>query len=251
MTSTATSKTKTKTRKAEAATKYQMYIDGKFVDAAGGKTFDVYDPATEGVIATCPAGGAADVDRAAKAAQARLLRRLASGDGPGARPDPVPAGRAGARPAGRAGGAGDAELGQADRRVRVRHGRHGHLLRVLRRPRDQDPRRGAAGPGRRGGARDAGADRRGGADHPLELSADDGGVEDRAGAGGRMHRGAQAGGADAAQHPQAGRGLRGGRAAARRGERRHRGRSRARAARSWRIGTSGRSRSPAAPRWAS
>ncbi len=45
-----------------------MYIDGKFVDAKGGKTFDVYDPSTEGVIATCPAAGAEDVDRAVKAA---------------------------------------------------------------------------------------------------------------------------------------------------------------------------------------
>ncbi len=65
MTSTATAKTKTK--KPEV-TRYKMYIDGKFVDAAGGKTFNVYDPSTEGVIATCPAAGAADVDRAAKAA---------------------------------------------------------------------------------------------------------------------------------------------------------------------------------------
>jgi betaine-aldehyde dehydrogenase len=45
-----------------------MYIDGKFVDAKSGKTFDVFDPATEQVIATCPAGGPEDVDRAAKAA---------------------------------------------------------------------------------------------------------------------------------------------------------------------------------------
>src|SRR4029453_19114039 len=37
-------------------------------DAAGGKTLDVYDPATEGVIATVPAGGEKDIDRAAKAA---------------------------------------------------------------------------------------------------------------------------------------------------------------------------------------
>ena len=65
MTSTATAKTKS--RKAEVA-KYQMYIDGKFVDAANGKTFNVFDPSTEGVVATCPAGGAADVDRAAQAA---------------------------------------------------------------------------------------------------------------------------------------------------------------------------------------
>ncbi len=51
-----------------AAARYRMYVDGKFVDASGGETFDVYDPATEGVIATCPAGGAEDVDRAVQAA---------------------------------------------------------------------------------------------------------------------------------------------------------------------------------------
>ena len=45
-----------------------MYIDGKFVDAKNGKTFDVYDPSTEGVIARVPAGGPEDVDRAVKAA---------------------------------------------------------------------------------------------------------------------------------------------------------------------------------------
>ncbi|MBA3319039.1 MAG: aldehyde dehydrogenase family protein, partial [Gemmatimonadales bacterium] len=66
MTSTATAK-KSKSRKSEA-TRYRMYIDGKFVDAASGKTFDVFDPATEGVVATCPAGGAPDIDRAAQAA---------------------------------------------------------------------------------------------------------------------------------------------------------------------------------------
>jgi len=48
---------------------YQMFIDGKFVDAVKGTTFNVFDPATESVIATCPAGGPADVDRAAKAAR--------------------------------------------------------------------------------------------------------------------------------------------------------------------------------------
>jgi betaine-aldehyde dehydrogenase len=46
-----------------------MYIDGKFVDAANGDVFEVFDPATEEVIATCPAGGAPDVDRAARAAR--------------------------------------------------------------------------------------------------------------------------------------------------------------------------------------
>ena len=66
MTSTATARGKT--RKSEVAS-YQMYIDGKFVDAKSGKTFDVYDPSTEGVIAKVPAGGPADIDRAAKAAR--------------------------------------------------------------------------------------------------------------------------------------------------------------------------------------
>jgi betaine-aldehyde dehydrogenase len=46
----------------------RMYIDGKFVDATSGRTFDVFAPASEEVIATCPAGGAEDIDRAAKAA---------------------------------------------------------------------------------------------------------------------------------------------------------------------------------------
>lgn len=46
-----------------------MYIDGKFVNAKSGKTFNVHDPATEQVIATCPAGDAADVALAAEAAK--------------------------------------------------------------------------------------------------------------------------------------------------------------------------------------
>jgi betaine-aldehyde dehydrogenase len=66
MTSTMASPAKAK---APGATPYQMYIDGKFVDAASGKRFDVFDPATESVIATCPAGEAADVARAAEAAK--------------------------------------------------------------------------------------------------------------------------------------------------------------------------------------
>ena len=65
MTSTATARGKA--RKSEVAS-YQMYIDGKFVAAKDGKTFDVYDPSTEGVIAKVPAAGVADIDRAVKAA---------------------------------------------------------------------------------------------------------------------------------------------------------------------------------------
>ena len=69
MTSTATAKTKS--RKAEVA-KYQMYIDGKFVDAADGKTFEVYDPSTEGVVATCPAGKAGRFEEVNTMPRARL-----------------------------------------------------------------------------------------------------------------------------------------------------------------------------------
>ena len=49
------------------------------------------------------------------------------------------------------------------------------------------------------------ADRRGGADHSLELSAVDGRLETRPGPGGGLHGRAQAGRANAAQRPAAGR----------------------------------------------
>ena len=51
-----------------AGARYQMYIDGRFLDGSGSQTLEVYDPATEEVIATVPAGNAADVDLAARAA---------------------------------------------------------------------------------------------------------------------------------------------------------------------------------------
>jgi betaine-aldehyde dehydrogenase len=48
---------------------YLMYVDGRFVPAQDGGTFPVFNPATEEPIATCPAGGAPDIDLAAQAAQ--------------------------------------------------------------------------------------------------------------------------------------------------------------------------------------
>jgi betaine-aldehyde dehydrogenase len=48
----------------------KMIIGGEQVDAADGQTFDVTNPATGEVIAKAPLGGAEDVDRAVKAAQA-------------------------------------------------------------------------------------------------------------------------------------------------------------------------------------
>ena len=48
---------------------YQNLIDGEWVSAASGKVFDVMNPATDEVMATVPEAGAADVDRAVKAAR--------------------------------------------------------------------------------------------------------------------------------------------------------------------------------------
>ncbi len=48
----------------------KMYIGGAWVDARSGDTFDSIDPATGGVLATVPRGGADDVDRAVAAARA-------------------------------------------------------------------------------------------------------------------------------------------------------------------------------------
>ncbi len=49
---------------------YQMYVNGKWVDSKSGKTFPVYDPSTEEVIAYVPDAGPDDVDRAVQAARA-------------------------------------------------------------------------------------------------------------------------------------------------------------------------------------
>jgi betaine-aldehyde dehydrogenase len=49
---------------------YQLYINGEWVDSRSNKTFPVYDPSTEEVIAHAPDGNAADVDRAVAAAKA-------------------------------------------------------------------------------------------------------------------------------------------------------------------------------------
>src|SRR5579863_8769125 len=48
---------------------YQMYINGEWVDSKSTKTFPVYDPSTEEVIAQVPDAGADDVNRAVAAAK--------------------------------------------------------------------------------------------------------------------------------------------------------------------------------------
>src|SRR5262245_23861455 len=47
----------------------RMLIDGTWVEAASGKTFPVYDPATEEVIAQVAEGDAEDIARAVRAAR--------------------------------------------------------------------------------------------------------------------------------------------------------------------------------------
>ena len=49
---------------------YQNFVNGKWESATSGKTFPVFDPSTEEVIAHVAAADAADVDRAVKAARA-------------------------------------------------------------------------------------------------------------------------------------------------------------------------------------
>src|ERR1700758_2919839 len=49
---------------------YQMYVNGEWVDSKSNKTFPVYDPATEDVIAQAPDANDDDVDRAVAAAKA-------------------------------------------------------------------------------------------------------------------------------------------------------------------------------------
>lgn len=61
----------------------RMLIDGKWVAAKSGKTIDVEDPATQQIIASVPAGSAADIDAAVRAA------RLAFDKGPWSRISPA------------------------------------------------------------------------------------------------------------------------------------------------------------------
>lgn len=49
-------------------TRYRMYIDGAWVDAGDGATFESVNPATEEAWAEIPEATAGDVDRAVKAA---------------------------------------------------------------------------------------------------------------------------------------------------------------------------------------
>jgi aldehyde dehydrogenase (NAD+) len=49
-----------------------MFIDGQWIPAASGKTFETINPATEEVICEVAEGDKADVDLAVKAARAQF-----------------------------------------------------------------------------------------------------------------------------------------------------------------------------------
>ena len=67
----ATRMTQAQWQEKAAATRFrtQAFIDGRFVDAVSGETFDNVNPATGKVFAKVAATSAADVDRAAKTAR--------------------------------------------------------------------------------------------------------------------------------------------------------------------------------------
>lgn len=63
----------------------QVFIDGRYVDAAGGRTFDCTSPATGEVLVRVAEGDAEDVDRAVRAARAAFEDGRWSGLRPAAR----------------------------------------------------------------------------------------------------------------------------------------------------------------------
>ena len=61
-----------KARAARIAFRGQAFVDGKFVDAVSGRTFDSINPATGEVLAAVAECDAADVDRAVAAGRRSL-----------------------------------------------------------------------------------------------------------------------------------------------------------------------------------
>ncbi len=64
---------------------YKLFIDGKFVDAASGKTFESIDPGTEAPLATIAQAGKADAEAAIAAARKAFNSGVWSGLTPAAR----------------------------------------------------------------------------------------------------------------------------------------------------------------------
>ena len=204
---------------------YQTYIDGKWVDAASGKTFQTFDPYTGEPWALIPECDKADVDRAVEAAS----RAFESGPWP--KMTPTARGKIMRR---------IAELIEkhAEHLGQIEVRDNGKLISEMAAQTKYMPEwfyyyggladkiQGAVVPVDRPDHFNyilQGAGRRVRVHHAVELAADAGGLEAGAGAGGRLHRGHQAVGVHlrlAARVHEAG--DRGVRPAARRGQRRHR-----------------------------
>jgi len=172
----------------------KMLINGKFIEAASGKTFGTYNPATGEVIcqvrkataktstARCrPARAAFDSgpwSKISASERGRMIWKLA---------DLLRTTHRGIRAARKPG-----QWQAADGRARCRcpprcgplplHGRLGHQDR-----RQHDPDFGGAPRGKYLGLHAARADRRGGADHSVEFPAPDGGMEARPGSRGGLY----------------------------------------------------------------
>ena len=63
----------------------KFYIDGAWVDPVAPRTLDVINPATEGVAGRISLGGAADVDKAVKAARKAFETHACQHQPPGTR----------------------------------------------------------------------------------------------------------------------------------------------------------------------
>jgi phenylacetaldehyde dehydrogenase len=191
-----------KDSKAFLAKKKHMLIDGKWVEARSGKTFEVEDPATQEIIAHVPAGDKADIDLAVKAA------RKAFETGPWSRISPAERSRL-------VWNLGDllekhadefAEIEALDNGKPVTNARRddvGGSIAMFRYMAGWATRLTGetipvSSPGNWHAYTAASAGRRRRADHPLELPAHDGGLEACPGARRGLHDCAQARRADAA-----------------------------------------------------
>ena len=59
----------TRVQRTDGLSVAQLLINGKFVDAAGGRTFETYDPRTGEVLMSVAEAQAEDVDKAVRAAR--------------------------------------------------------------------------------------------------------------------------------------------------------------------------------------
>ena len=191
------------------ARKQKLLINGKWVDAASGKTFASYNPATGEVLAHVAEGDREDIDRAVKAA------RAAFETGPWSKISPATRGKMiwkladliekhleeFAQIESLDNGKPLAIARVADVPLTIEHMRYYAGWATKREHHSVD----AGAAVKVSGVHGARAGWRGRADHSVEFSVADGGVEAWPGAGGRMYGGAETRRADATFGAAAGR----------------------------------------------